>query len=115
MTGPFTRDVDTVAVIGDIGGQFSVFSQILAEVGMDPRSLLLPAGLGVVQVGDLIRAAGGDLDNDGCAGLAARVWAANPGRWVQLFGNHDLVPLGGPVRPAWARAAARRRHHGPTP
>jgi hypothetical protein len=43
------------------------------------------------------------LDNDGCVQLADTLRRANPGRWIQLFGNHDLAALGGPQRPAWNR------------
>ena len=91
--------VRRVAVIGDIGGQLGVFERVMAELGAS--TVRLPADLAVVQVGDLVRVGGHGLDNEGCVAAAAGYWAANPGRWVQLLGNHDMTLLGGPSRPSW--------------
>jgi hypothetical protein len=92
--------VRRVAVVGDIGGQFGVLRRILADLGADSEDRL-PPDLAVVQVGDLTRVGGRDLDNAGCLALAGAARAANPGRWVQLAGNHDMALLGGPRRPSW--------------
>lgn len=97
----FASSVRRVAVLGDIGGQLGVFQRVMADLGTDSRSGQLPGDLAVVQVGDLIRVGGRGLDNAGCVAAAARYWAANPGRWVQLVGNHDMALLGGPRRPNW--------------
>jgi hypothetical protein len=100
MTG-FPPSVRRVAVVGDIGGQLIVLQRVLEELGAHPGSGRLPADLAVVQVGDLVRVGGRGLDNAGCVATAARLWDANPGRWVQLLGNHDVALLGGPRRTAW--------------
>jgi hypothetical protein len=97
-----TPRVERVAVIGDIGGQAAAFRDTLHALGADPTTLTLPPGLAVIQVGDLVRAgAGPGLDNDACVDLATRAIRANPGRWTQLFGNHDLALIGGPAKPDW--------------
>jgi hypothetical protein len=102
MTASLPPEVDRVAVLGDIGGQATVFHHVLRDLGADPATHALPARLAVVQVGDLVRAgAGPGLDNDACVALAGQAAAANPGRWIQLFGNHDLALLGGPTKPDW--------------
>jgi hypothetical protein len=95
----FPASVRRVAVLGDIGGQFAVLRRVLAELGAS--SGRLPDDLAVVQVGDLVRVGGNGLDNVGCMSLAEHCRAANPGRWVQLLGNHDMALLGGPRRPSW--------------
>lgn len=93
-------DVRRVAVLGDIGGQLGVFETVIAALGVDPSGRL-PAELAVVQVGDVTRVGGRGLDNAGCVVAADRYGRANPGRWVQLFGNHDMALLGGPRRRSW--------------
>ena len=100
----FPDAVQRVAVLGDIGGQLGVFERVMDELGAS--SGRLPADLAVVQVGDLVRVGGQGLDNAGCVAAAADYWAANPGRWVQLFGNHDMTLLGGPSRPSWPALSA---------
>ncbi len=101
----FAPGIQRAAIIGDIGGQATVFQHVMSDLGADPDTLALPAGLAAVQVGDLVRAGvGTGLDNDACVRLAARAAAANPGRWVQLWGNHDLAVLGGPCKPSWLAA-----------
>jgi hypothetical protein len=102
MTAPLAPAAQRIAVLGDIGGHATVFRQALLGLGADPATLTLPPGLAVIQVGDVVRAgAGPGLDNDACVTLAADAADANPGRWVQLFGNHDLALLGGPTKPDW--------------
>lgn len=96
----FPSEVGRVAVLGDIGGQIGVFERAMASLEVD-ASGRLPADLMVVQVGDLVRVGGHGLDNASCVAAASRYWAANPGRWVQLLGNHDIALLGGPRRPSW--------------
>ncbi|HVQ91591.1 MAG TPA: hypothetical protein VMU51_11190 [Mycobacteriales bacterium] len=99
---PASARVERVAVIGDIGGQATAFRQTLHALGAEPATQALPPGLGVIQVGDLVRAgAGPGLDNDDCVHLATHALQANPGRWTQLFGNHDLALIGGPTKPDW--------------
>jgi hypothetical protein len=99
--------VERVAILGDVGGQITVFRAVLDDLGVAPAAGVLPPGLAVVQVGDLVRAGTGDgLDNDACVALAAHLAAANPGRWIQLFGNHDIALLGGPTKSDWAALPA---------
>lgn len=96
----FPPEVRRVAVLGDIGGQLRVFERAMASLHVDPYGRL-PADLAVVQVGDLVRVGGHGLDNAGCVEAAERYRESNPGRWVQLLGNHDMALIGGPRRQSW--------------
>lgn len=84
---------ERVAVIGDVGGHLDVFTASLVAAGVDPRTWLLPMGLSVVQVGDLVHKG---PDSAGCVALAEVLLRRNPGRYVQLLGNHEGHYLGGP-------------------
>lgn len=79
-----------VAVIGDIGGHFADLARALVGLGAHPGTLALPAGLTVVQVGDLIHRG---PDSDGVVQLVDRMMTDHPGRWVQLVGNHEAQYL----------------------
>lgn len=89
-------------IVGDIGGQFEVFKDIVASVGGDPATGVLPAGITMVQVGDVVRFAEAPaLDSLACAELADRLIHANGGRYVQMLGNHESPLLGGTADPKW--------------
>lgn len=82
-----------VAVLGDVGGVLSCFEHALGRLGVVGD--VIPPGLTVVQVGDLI----GGQGHDGV--LLDRVDAlmtTNPGSWVQLAGNWESRHLPGFVR-----------------
>jgi len=73
-------------VIGDIGGHLSSLEYALARAGIRKPSLRLPPDVYVVQVGDLIDR--GPFSYE-CVVLAHQVASANPGRYIQLAGNHE--------------------------
>ena len=76
-----------VAIIGDVGGLVGQLSACLAEVGVVGDRW--PAGLHVVQVGDLF----GGFDDVAVAELVEAHLLA--GRWTQLVGNWELGAVGG--------------------
>ena len=85
------------ALIGDVQGFVDRLAEALAMFGADPDDGVVPAGLAIVQVGDLVHKG---PDSEGCITLADRFLVHSPGRWVQLIGNHEAQYLGGtPVAP----------------
>lgn len=84
-------DLHRVAVVGDIGGHLGFFRQLLDGLGVSDTTI--PDGLTVVQVGDLVHKG---PDSAGCVQLADQLLQTNPGRYIQLWGNHEAHYLGGP-------------------
>lgn len=82
-----------VAVLGDVGGHYGGLVVELRRLGVDPAAGVLPAGLTIVQVGDLVHR--GPASEDVVA-LVDRCLHASPGQWVQLVGNHEALYLGRP-------------------
>jgi len=101
-----------VVILGDVGGQLGTFRRCLAGIGIDPDAPVVPADMTLIQVGDVTRRVdpADALDSVGCARLSDRLLRENPGRYVQLLGNHDVALLSGAAHPdAWrldAEAAA---------
>lgn len=90
------------AIVGDIGGQIDVFHDVIKSLGGDPESGKFPAGLTVIQVGDIARFnPSPDLDSLACVKLADKLIDANAGKYIQLLGNHETPILGGILHPAW--------------
>lgn len=87
------NDMPRVALIGDIHGNIDGFRRALAAVGCDPDSGHIPAGLWVVQLGDLVHVG---ADSNACIALAERMQRHD--RYIQLVGNHDAAHLGAPFR-----------------
>jgi hypothetical protein len=83
----------SVAVIGDVGGHRDELEGALIDLGWNPETGLLPSGLVVVQLGDLVHRG---PDSTGVLDLVERVMDANPTQWVQLVGNHEGHYIGGP-------------------
>ena len=54
----------------------------------------IPSDLTVVQVGDLVHKG---PDGDEGVALVDRMMSVDPGRWVQLMGNHEAQHLAGPA------------------
>lgn len=81
------------AVLGDIGGHRHFFEQVLTDLGVDLGCRTIPEGLTIIQVGDLVHKG---PDSDQCVELADDLLFKNPGRYVQLVGNHEAHYLGGP-------------------
>jgi len=95
-----------VVVLGDIGGHADVLDRILTDLGISTGNVI-PPGLRVIQVGDLVRA---DAKyRSGNTRIVSRVQAlmdTNPESWTQLCGNHECAALSGPVRPEWDTTGA---------
>jgi len=91
-----------LAFIGDIGGHAALLERVLAGLGCDVERAAMPSDLHVVQVGDLVSMARrrGE-DSNRCLAIADAMLRANPERWTQLWGNHEISALGGPRRPMW--------------
>jgi hypothetical protein len=102
-----------VAVLGDLSGHLAPFTQALSALGVDVPAARLPDDLAVVQVGDLVHKG---PDSEAIVGLVDQLLVQNPGRYVQLLGNHEDQYLGGhhfydqtPLTPA--TIATLRRWH----
>lgn len=76
----------------------------LQELGVDLETWEIPEGVTIVQMGDLVRIADAPgLDSLSCVQTAEQLMSVNPGRWIQIIGNHDAALLGGPRRASWRR------------
>ena len=94
--------ITTTAVLCDIGGHDVVLETILRSLGADVDSGELPAGLDIVQVGDLVRLSHRrGAGSDRCVEIVDRFMAASPGQWIQLIGNHEVACIGGPTMDTW--------------
>lgn len=79
------------AIFGDVGGHWKPFVNGLASIGVDVKHRVIPAGLTVVQLGDLVHK--GPSSNELII-LADEMMQQNNsdpsrGKWVQLMGNHE--------------------------
>jgi hypothetical protein len=83
-----------VAVIGDVGGHLAALETELTRLGVDLRERRIPESLTVVQVGDLVHRG---PDSAGVVALVDELMRENPGRWVQLAGNHEQLYVAAPV------------------
>lgn len=82
--------MDITHVLGDVGGRLEIFRRTLISIGIDPDFPVIPAGLTLVQVGDIVRLHDSPVfDNAGCLALAARLALLNPHSYTQLWGNHE--------------------------
>ncbi len=77
-------------MIGDVGGQAAALRDALAALGADPEDLRLPDDLTVIQLGDLVHRG---PDSPGAVAIARTVMARQPGKWIQLAGNHEAYYL----------------------
>lgn len=86
----------TTVVVGDIGGHYRVFEQVLAQLGVGDDGVL-PGGVRVIQVGDMVRFHPDFLrDNGKIVRRLKQILAANSAHhWVQLVGNHESEFLNG--------------------
>lgn len=89
-------------IVGDIGGQLDVFKDVVASSGGDPESCILPLDTTMIQVGDVVRFSDSpELDSLACALYAQKLYDNNPGRYIQLLGNHETPLLGGHFNYGW--------------
>lgn len=90
-------------IVGDIGGQFDLFKDVVKSAGGDPETGLLPPDTTMIQVGDVVRFNGSpELYSLACAEYAQKLIDVNEGRYIQLLGNHETPLLGGSLDPHWA-------------
>lgn len=84
------------AIIGDVGGHADALAGALTDLGADVEAGILPEGLNIVQVGDLVHRG---PDSMGVLAIVERFLNNSPGRWAQLVGNHEAQYLrpGGPT------------------
>lgn len=93
-------------IVGDIGGQYDLFRDVIESVGGDPDTGVLPNNITMIQVGDIVRFASAPaLNSLACAQLAQKLIEVNEGRYIQLLGNHETPLLGGALDPHWATTA----------
>lgn len=78
------------AIFGDIAGHFGPFKKGLKSLGVDMKSLKIPEGLIIVQVGDLVHKG---PNSHLVVAAIDELMANNPGQWIQLAGNHELPYL----------------------
>jgi hypothetical protein len=79
-------------IFPDIGGHLHVFRNMLEYVGMDLTTLLIPEGMIIVQLGDLVHKGEKSLE---CLQLAYALKQTNGDKYIQLLGNHEAHYLGG--------------------
>jgi hypothetical protein len=94
---PSDVEITRFALMGDVQGYADRLAEALATPGTDPDNGVVPKGVAIVQVGDLVHKG---PDSARCVALVERFLVNSPGRWVQLVGNHEAQYLGGtPVAP----------------
>lgn len=81
-----------LAVIGDVSGHLLPLVEQLIVLDVDLDTGIIPTGLTICQVGDLIHKG---PDSDKIVALVDRLMTANPGQWLQLLGNHEAQYLPG--------------------
>lgn len=86
-----SRSNTKTAIFGDVGGHWKPFVNGLTSIEVDVKNRVIPAGLTVVQLGDLVHK--GPSSNE-LVILADEMMQANNhdesrGNWVQLMGNHE--------------------------
>jgi len=74
-------------VFGDTGGHGNQLLSSLFAIGLDKESLKLPEDVRIIHLGDLIHKG---PDSNVLVHFVNEIMAANPGQWIQLFGNHEL-------------------------
>lgn len=62
-------------------------SRALREIGMDRETYKLPDDVAIIHCGDLIHK--GPF-SDNIIEMVDNIMTANPGRWIQLLGNHEM-------------------------
>lgn len=89
-----------VVAIGDIGGHYDQLINTLVELGVDLERALIPAGLSVIQIGDLIHKGPRSDDIITLVDLLMNTNNHDPaqGNWYQCFGNHEMLHIPGGVQ-----------------
>lgn len=86
-----------IYIFGDIGGHYDPFMKALDKIGVDTDTGVIPEGVTVIQVGDLVHRG---PDSEKLVEFVDEALSVKPekgrGRWVQLLGNHEGHHIGGP-------------------
>jgi hypothetical protein len=80
------------ALIGDVQGYSDRLTEALLALGVDLDEGVIPEGLTIIQVGDLVHKG---PDSAGCIALVDRFLASSSSQWIQLIGNHEAQYIGG--------------------
>lgn len=75
------------AIFGDVGGHFGPLKRGLKNLGVNMKTLTIPEGLTIVQVGDLIHKG---PNSALIVETVDKLMKNNPDQWIQLAGNHEL-------------------------
>ena len=73
-------------VFGDTGGHAIPFFAALQNLGIDPDELIIPEGIQIVHLGDLIHKG---PDSNIIIMVVNQIMIRNPDRWHQILGNHE--------------------------
>lgn len=77
-------------VIGDTGGHSKALKAGLESIGVDTKNRLIPEGVTIIHHGDLIHKG---PSSDALLSFVEEMQDNNPGRWIQLLGNHEAHHL----------------------
>lgn len=77
-------------LFGDTGGQGKAFFRGLEAVGVDLDAYSIPEHVRILHLGDLIHKG---QESDLIVDTVDKLMKANPGRWIQLLGNHEAQHL----------------------
>lgn len=75
------------AILSDTGGHHKQLVASLQELGVDLKTHKIPADLTIIHLGDLVHKG---PHSDIIVSMVDALIRKNRGRWVQLFGNHEL-------------------------
>lgn len=83
-------------VIGDTGGHLPQLMSGLEHVGVDTENKIIPEDVTVIHLGDLIHK--GPSTSLKALNFVRAMQQNNPGRWVQLIGNHEIQHISGGLK-----------------
>lgn len=78
-----------VAIFGDTGGHYRALRQGLDALGVNGARI--PSDLTVIHLGDLVHRG---PNSDAVVLLVNNLMEENPGRWIQILGNHEAMHVG---------------------
>lgn len=80
-------------IFGDTGGHYLQLRRSLENLGFDVDNHLIPEGMSVIHLGDLIHKG---PHSELLIEFVDNFITKNPGRWIQILGNHEFQHVGGP-------------------
>lgn len=84
---------NTYVILPDVGAHLEVFNNMLEKAGVNLATLVIPEGLTIIQLGDLVHKGVQPLE---CLCLAYNMKQKNGDKYIQILGNHEAHYLGGP-------------------